>query len=187
MAEMQKLPSPLDSGKKGEPVSPPPGPEEYPAIREVSFDNPYAGPTARDLPGVPKPISPLEPGVPKTETIKLPTGTPGSLEFIAQAMAQIIQQPRSFVTGNVTCLNANQGYQLPGYEIPLFMQVVVQAWFTNVGVIYVAFRQSDAQNVAVGYPLIATAGVGYRIRNTNGVWIMATVAGEGASFTVEQV
>lgn len=184
--KLNALPSPWDR-EEGAPVSPGP---EFPAIREITFDNPYEGPTSGDLPAIPKPIT-TTPGIPRPENIPLPPpAQPGSgatyLEYIAKAMAQILDQPKSFVTGNVTCLLANQGYQLPSFEIPLFSQVVIQAWFTNVGVIYVAYRQSDAQNIAVGFPLIANAGVGYRIRNTNGVWIMATVAGEGASFTVEQ-
>lgn len=188
MAEsVRPLPSPWGGQKKGEEPVTPPEEETPPAVRLVTFDNPYEGPTDRDNPAVPKPITPLSPVVSLPDVQTIPVGSEGSLEYIAKAMAQIIQQPSAFVTGNVPCLIANRGYQLPNYQIPLFCQVVIQAWFTNVGIIYVAYRQSDAQNAAVGFPLIANAGVGYRIQNTSSVWVMATVAGEGASFTVEQI
>lgn len=187
MAQMRSLPAPFGGRQEEEvPVSPTKPEEGETPVKLVSFDNPYEGPTQRELPGVPKPLTPLSPRIEQPEITKLPEGVQGSLEFIAKAMAQILQQPRSFVTGNLQCVVANRGYQLPSYEIPLFTAVVVQAWWTNVGIIYVAYRQSDAQNAAVGFPLAANAGVSYRIQNTNGIWIMATTVNEGASFTVEQ-
>lgn len=193
--EISPLPSPF--GKPG--AKPSPQPEQGEGTKPVTFDYPfgtyaYDGPTAEDIPSVPKPLATSTPK--NAETIvpppvkvtpqELPKGGTASLEYLAQVARLIITRPTAFVTGNVTCAVAGRGYQLPPFLIPLFKEVAVKAWFTNVGVIYVAYRQSDSQNVAVGWPLIANEGVGYDIPKTDDVWVMAAVAGEGVSFTVEQ-
>lgn len=190
MAEMITIPPPFGGREKEAPIVLPPSPESAeepsPGEKLVTFDFSYEGPTGYDLPVVPKPITRISPVVSPEKTLKLPTGVEASLEFIAKAMALLTSRPISFVTGNVTCQQSNRGYQFPNFEIPFGKKVVVKAWYTNVGVIYVAYRQADSQNVAVGWPLIANEGVSWEIPNVNGVWAMASTAGEGASFTVEQ-
>lgn len=174
-------PVPWPYGKEKIPNGPP--------VVEIKFDEGIAwdGPGSRDMPPIPKPMQktvnvPLVPGGPEIKTVDFQT----NIATITQLLASAIIQPRSFVTGNMTCAVANRGYQLPDVVIPPTLSIVIKAWFTNVGQIYIAHRQSDSQSVAVAWPLIPNEGIAYRIPNANGVWIMATVAGEGGSYTVEQ-
>lgn len=158
-------------------------------VQKIDFSKGFSwnGPTTKDLPSVPKPMQ-------KTETIHVPANLPEiqtvdpaiNINFIARLLSSVLMQPRSFTTGNMTCGLANRGYQLPDTPIPVWHRVVVKAWFTNAGTIYVAYRQSSAQSVAVAWPLVPNESISYYIPNVNGIWIMATVANEGASFTVEQ-
>lgn len=180
------LPDPFGNGNDSndKDITPPPAV----APMEVTFDKGYEGPSASDMPSIPKPIARVSTTKPVNEPSIKPVAVDmvSGINYLAEMVSLFAVRPGSFTTGHITCANANVGYQLPQFVVPLFKQVIVKAWYTNVGVIYIAYRQSDSQNTAVGWPLIANEGVGYDIPNTNGIWVMSTVAGEGVSFTVEQ-
>lgn len=188
--------SPLPTGQPGEEIQRIPSPwgqglpeEGGPPIRQINFNEgiAWSGPTSGDIPPIPKPLPITVPISPHATGPKIETVDPNlNIALIAQLLSSVLIQPRSFMTGHMTCGIANRGYQLPDVVVPPTLSVVVKSWFTNAGVIYVAHRQSDAQSTAVAWPLIANEGVGFRIPNVSGIWLMATVAGEGASFAVEQ-
>lgn len=167
-----------------------PGIPEASAVREINFGEgiAFSGPSRSDLPAIPKPIVkprtiPSQADMPALEAV----GIEGNLSYIAKLLSSVLLQPESFVTSQMTCQVANRGYQLPDIVIPPLRRVVIKAWFTNVGVIYLAHRQSDSQAVAVAWPLIANEGVGIETPNVNDIWVMATVANEGVNILVEQL
>ena len=94
--------------------------------------------------------------------------------------------PHSFTTGNVICAIAMQGYQVPGKLIPYDIEFVVKALSTNAGLIFIANNEIDAALQTASYPMLPNEAVGLKIENGSEVWIAAQLAGEGASFIVEQ-
>ena len=86
----------------------------------------------------------------------------------------------------VQCPVANRAVQLPDFEIPDDMSLVIKAWYLNAGIIQVGRSSSQAQGVETSWPLVANEPVAYRVGNANHIWIAATVAGEWAVVTAEQ-
>lgn len=154
---------------KEQPTPPPPSiPAEIPVKREVVPVGPESEPFR----------SPIVLPQPKT--------LDEAMVELVRGLNVILTPHSTFVTGNVICPVANRAYQLPSFDIPWNMELVVKALFTNVGTIYIASRAADAASIPAAYPLIANEAIGYRIRTSSIVWVMATTAGEGVSYTVEQ-
>lgn len=94
-------------------------------------------------------------------------------------------QPK-FIVGQVICVIAGQGFQLPPMPIPKNKQLVVKALPGNVGWIWVAQVQADSQNMNVAYPLVPNEGIGLFVQNADRVWVMAPTVNDGIAFVVEQ-
>ena len=97
-----------------------------------------------------------------------------------------LNRPAQIASGELLCPVANNGYKLPGYNIPWGCEVVVKALSTNLGTIRVGNSNASAGNPVIGYPLIANEAIGYKIRSTGRIWISATIPNEGVHWTVEQ-
>lgn len=97
-----------------------------------------------------------------------------------------LDNPATFGTGNVVCGAAGQSYQIPKKLVPYDKELVVKAWPTNTGNIYIANNEVDAVIVTAAYPLLPNEAVGLKVHWSDVVWLSAQVAGEGASFIVEQ-
>lgn len=76
--------------------------------------------------------------------------------------------------------------QLPRYDVPDDKELVIKALPTNFGIIYVSSSQSNSTNPNQSYWLIANEGIGYKIKNSEQIWINCTIAGEGVVCTMEQ-
>lgn len=100
-------------------------------------------------------------------------------------MAEIINS-RGIGTGQLICTAAGVGYQLPDRAIPHDKELLVKAWPTNIGTIFVGRSKTEAQNAIVGWPLIGNEGVSFKVRNAKAIWVSATVAGERVAWAVEQ-
>lgn len=91
-----------------------------------------------------------------------------------------------FTTGQFICPAALIGYHLPPIIIPKNKQLVVKALPGNIMWIWVGYRQADAQNMGVAYPLVPNEGVGLFIEDAKNVWVMAQAVNDGVAFVVEQ-
>lgn len=90
---------------------------------------------------------------------------------------------RSFV---VPCPAAQTPYRLPECSVPDDMPLVVKAYPTNVGMIFVGESASAAVNPNQSYPLLPNEAIAYRIKNANAIYISAALAGDSVVCTVEQ-
>ena len=80
----------------------------------------------------------------------------------------------------------NQPIQLPNITIPYDMRLVIKAWPTNMGLIYIANSRPEALNINAVYPLLANELYWCKIKNMQQLWLNATRAGESAVVSVEQ-
>ncbi len=90
------------------------------------------------------------------------------------------------ITGQVICSTANLGFQLPPIVVPKNRQLVVKALPGNVGWVYLAFQQSDSQNMLVAYPMVIQEAVGLFVTSADLVWVMAPTVNDGVAYIVEQ-
>ena len=81
----------------------------------------------------------------------------------------------------------NTPTRLPDIVVPHNMTLLVMAEPTNVGIIRVARSSPKSIQINSSVPLLATAFIGYRVKNANALWISSTWAGDGAVVTVEQM
>lgn len=82
-------------------------------------------------------------------------------------------------------------YRLPDIEVPDDMQLLMKAWPTNAGIIYVAREGPYARNVNQSYPLLPNENYGLRVKNANELWVAGitgagSFAGDFLAVTVEQ-
>ena len=80
----------------------------------------------------------------------------------------------------------NTAYQLPDIIVPDGFTLLVKAWFTNAGIIYVARSDPDARNINQVWPLIPNDFVGVNIKNANRLFLSGTAVGDFATLLVEQ-
>ena len=97
-----------------------------------------------------------------------------------------LANPKRFGTGQVFPAIVGTAIRLPPRDIPWDKQVVVKALSTNGGIIQVGNSRVEAENSTACYPLLRSEGVGYKVQNSQEVWICLTVAGDGIAWTVEQ-
>lgn len=97
-----------------------------------------------------------------------------------------LENPEHIGGGVVICPVIGQAVPLPPREIPWDKEVIIKAFSTNGGTIRVGNSKPDAENPGVGYPLIGNEAIGYKVKELSQLWICATVANEGANWTVEQ-
>ena len=90
---------------------------------------------------------------------------------------------RSFV---VPCPAANTAYRLPECSVPDDMPLVIKAYPTNAGMIFVGESASAAINPNQSYPLLPNEAVAYRVKNADAIYISANTAGDSVVCTVEQ-
>lgn len=76
--------------------------------------------------------------------------------------------------------------QLPDVKIPEDFTVVIKALAANTGTIYVGNSKPEAEDTTMSFPLSAGESIEYEIQNLEQLWIDATVANEGITWTVEQ-
>jgi len=98
----------------------------------------------------------------------------------------VLQNPFEISSFVVRVAAVNVPVQLPGREIPYGKALVIKALNTNGGLIRVANSRPEALNVNSSYWLIGNEAIEYEIKNSEQLWINATVAGEGVVCTVEQ-
>ena len=75
-------------------------------------------------------------------------------------------------------------YQLPDIAVPDGFTIVIKAWPTNAGLIYVARSAPDARNVAQVFPLLPNDFVGEAVTNADVFYISGTAVGDFASVLV---
>jgi len=92
----------------------------------------------------------------------------------------------SFTTGQLICPAVGVGYQLPPIPIPKNKQLVVKALPSNVGWLFLAVQQAQAQSAVVAYPMLPNEAIGLSIKNANSVWVAAQIINDGAALIVEQ-
>lgn len=93
--------------------------------------------------------------------------------------------PPSFNSGTFYFQAINTGYQLPGYDIPFGMDLIVQASTTNAGLILVASTGARAKTLATAFPLVAGQNVKLRLPNLDRVWVSCTVVTDTIHWVVE--
>lgn len=98
----------------------------------------------------------------------------------------VLQNPPRIASGELLCPVAGTAVPMPNYEIPWDMELIIKALSTNLGIVRVGNTAMEAQNILLGYPLIANEAIGYKIKNSQQLWICANVANEGIHWTVEQ-
>ena len=113
--------------------------------------------------------------------------TINAINRLAAALGvSVIKNPNAIAAFRVFVNVVNRAVQLPERDIPYDMELVIKAWPTNLGLMYVANSQPEATNINSSYPLIANEFVRYRIENSKQIWINASRAGESVVCTVEQ-
>ncbi len=80
----------------------------------------------------------------------------------------------------------NTAYRLPAIEVPDGFTLLVKAWPTNAGIIYVARSDPDARNVNQVWPLLPNDFFGVAIKNAHLLYISGTAVGDFATVLVEQ-
>lgn len=84
----------------------------------------------------------------------------------------------------ITALNTP--IQLPQFIVPDDMELQIKGWPTNAGLIYVSDARANATNVNQVWPLLANEAIGYRIHDSEDIYISGTAIGDFAALTVEQ-
>ncbi|MBD3320582.1 MAG: hypothetical protein GF350_05735 [Chitinivibrionales bacterium] len=97
-----------------------------------------------------------------------------------------LQNPRSFIAWRFVPTAINTGEQMPSRMIPYGFHLVIKAYHTNFGIMYVAPSKPDAQNATSAYPLIANEAVELKIRDSEDAWIAATNLGDSVVCIIEQ-
>ena len=97
-----------------------------------------------------------------------------------------LNNPIEIASGVVLCTVVNTAYNLPSIPVPYDKEVAVKALSTNDGTIYVGNSAGDSTSTTSGFPLTKGEGVSYKIRNSNQLWISATVVSDGIAWTVER-
>lgn len=98
----------------------------------------------------------------------------------------ILENPEQIGGSLVICPVIGRAVQLPPRSIPWDKEAIIKARSTNGGIIYVGNSKPDAENPAIGYPLIGNEAIGYKIKELSQLWVCATVVNEGVNWTVEQ-
>ena len=95
--------------------------------------------------------------------------------------------PLSFITYRVKQPTPGTPVQGPNMKIPNGYDVVVRAFHTNLGIIYIGNSQANAvksnQNT---FPLYADQDIKLSLQNANAIWFDADNAGEGIAIISEQ-
>ncbi len=76
--------------------------------------------------------------------------------------------------------------RLPAIAVPDGFTLIIKAWPTNAGIIYVARSDPDARNINQVVPLIPNDFVGFNIKNADKLYISGTTVGDFATVLVEQ-
>lgn len=77
-------------------------------------------------------------------------------------------------------------YRFPSIMVPDDMHLVIKAWPTNAGIIYVGGAAHEAINVNQSYPLLPNDLVSYRVDNAERIWVSGDTAGDFVVCTAEQ-
>jgi len=113
--------------------------------------------------------------------LKLIPGEPGALT---------IQGYPPNVTGieisRITIAALNTAYRLPDIEVPDGFTILIKAWPTNAGIIYVAKSDPDARNINQVWPLIFNDFLGEAVTNADIFYISGTNVGDFVSVFAAQ-
>ncbi len=96
------------------------------------------------------------------------------------------ENPENFAAFVVLPTIVNRAIGLPQRHIPWDHALVIKAYHTNAGTMFIAQNAADAQNVNSSYPLIANEAVELKIRNADKVWVTANTLGDSVVCIVEQ-
>jgi hypothetical protein len=99
---------------------------------------------------------------------------------------KLLENPPKIASSQLLCPVAGVAVQLPGYDVPYDKEFVIKALPTNFGTIRVGNTKMEAENAQLGYPLIGNEAVGLKIKNSEQLWVCATIANEGVHWIVEQ-
>jgi len=110
---------------------------------------------------------------------------------ILQAIASVtgaggLQNPDNFITFRHTPAVAFTPEQLPPYDIPYKHALVVKAYHTNAGTMFIARTLAGCVQANIAYALIANEAVELEIKNSESIWVMANTAGDSVNCIVEQ-
>jgi hypothetical protein len=113
------------------------------------------------------------------------------LNSILTALGGSVENPKRTISETRLLINAGVGFNLPSYEIPYDKVIIIKAlndpaYHVNVGTIMVGDSKVSSENMTTAYPLLPGETVGYKVRNSNSLWVCPVVAGDGVSWTVEQ-
>ena len=94
--------------------------------------------------------------------------------------------PETVATKQELCPTALTAVRLSKTVVPYGYHVEIKALSTNVGLIYVANSKPMAEDTTMSFELDTSENVKLDVANVDELWIMATNAGEGVSWIVEQ-
>lgn len=100
--------------------------------------------------------------------------------------AGVLENMDDFTSFRQIPVAINTATQLPDRKIPYKYQLVVKAYHTNPGIIYVAHNAADCTNINSSYTLLANEAVELQISNASRVYISSTVLGDSVICIVEQ-
>lgn len=81
---------------------------------------------------------------------------------------------------------AGVSQRLPYMEVPDGMALLIRAWWTNGGQIYVGGSDVEATNINQIWPLLQNEVVGYYVQNAEQIFISGTLAGDFVVITTER-
>lgn len=113
------------------------------------------------------------------------------LDAILMALGGAVKNPSGTISQTILLPFAGTGVNLPPYIIPYDKEIVIKAlndpaFHANIGTIMVGSSKVGSENISSAYPLLPGEAVGYKVRNSDCLWVCPTIAGDGVSWTVEQ-
>ena len=102
------------------------------------------------------------------------------------SILQALTNPGEIVVRTLTVTTAGTPRQFPDVPIPDGCEVVIKAFDSNTGTVYVANNSMEAMDSSQSYPLQKGQPVQYKIKNLKQLWLNSTVNGEGVRWTVER-
>ena len=88
------------------------------------------------------------------------------------------------ITFSQDVATAGTAVQLPSNSVPQDCFVTIKAKSTNTGTIYIGGSKADAEDTANAFPLSAGEKQDLKIKNSSGIWINASVNGEGVNIII---
>jgi hypothetical protein len=97
----------------------------------------------------------------------------------------LFTNPQSFNAGTMGFQVINTGIQMPGYDIPFGIDVVVQADVLNIGIILVSTTGARAKTLSTSFPLVPGQNLKLKLPNLDRIWLSCTNVTDTVHWIVE--